>query len=103
MTARSSAARDLPDVFPQNELGEASQFVNGPPPRAADAGQIRALHAGSLSPELADEVEDLIALFREWHDAERLELIELAGEARTKSHEVLGQETAKDDGSGSTQ
>ena len=103
MTAHFSAAPDWPDVFSRNDLSKFPQFVNGPPPRAADAGQIRALHAGTLSPELSDEVEDLIALFREWHEAERLELIELAGEARTESHEVLGQETAKDDGSGSTQ
>lgn len=102
MTAHFSAAPDWPDVFPHDGLGGTPQFVYGFPPRAADAGQIRALHSGTLSPELADEVEDLIALFREWHDAERLELISLVSETRTELCEVLGQENVKDDGLGST-
>jgi hypothetical protein len=90
-------------VFRHYELGEAPQFVHGIPPRPADAGQIRALHSGTLSPELADEVEDLIALFREWHDAERRELIELAKKTGTDPFEDLGREPTQDFGSGSTQ
>ncbi len=102
MTAHFSAAPDGLDVFPHNDLGGVPQFIFGPPPRAVDAGQIRALHVGTLSPELADEVEDLIALFREWHDAERLELIELVRETRTELGEILGPESVKDDGLGSS-
>lgn len=102
MNAHSSAAPGLPDVFRHYEWGEAPQFVHGFPPRPADAGQIRALHSGTLSPELADEVEDLIALFREWHDAERIELIELAKKTGTESFEDLGRESVNDVESGST-
>ena len=103
MKVPSSAAPGLADVFRHYELGEAPQFVHGIPSRPADAGQIRALHSDTLSPELADEVEDLIALFREWHDAERRELIELVRKTVTESCEDLGREAAKDVGSGSTQ
>lgn len=72
-----------------HELGLPEQpcFVDRTPPRVPDLEQIRALHAGTLSPELADEVEDLITLFREWHAAERQVLIETSTAFREQTSE----------------
>ncbi len=69
-------SNDITKLMQDLGLSGQPRFVDHAPPRVPDLEQIRALHAGTLSPELADEVEDLIALFREWHDAERQVLIE---------------------------
>jgi hypothetical protein len=63
-------------------LGPRPEFLNSPPPRPVDRAQVRALHEGNLDPETADEVEDLIVCFREWHDADRQILLERVEEAR---------------------
>lgn len=78
---------DITKLMQELGLPEQPRFVDRTPPRVADLEQIRAFHAGTLSPELADEVEDLIALFREWHDAERQVLIENLAALRERAPE----------------
>lgn len=55
-------------------------FGDEPAPRPPDAGEIRALHMRRLSAVQAEEIERLIANYRDWHEADCAVLIELGRE-----------------------
>lgn len=66
----------------RKEMGISSRpaFQDGPPTRAVDCQEIRSLHLHQLSAKKAKEIELLILNFREWHEADKQVLIELAKE-----------------------
>lgn len=57
----------------------AQKLDDGEPPRPADNDQLRALNQGKLDPSTRQEVLDLIAHYREWHEAYDRLLEEEAG------------------------
>jgi hypothetical protein len=80
------------DAISLEELGQSKspQFVDRAPPRPVDMDLLRAYHRNRLPEDDAEEVDHLIVLYREWHEANGVVLRELGSEL------VSGRATEQD-------
>ncbi len=79
-------------------LKSPRRFVDRPAPRPVDLDVLRAYHRNQVPESEAEDIDHLVALFREWHEANGIVLAEICAElASAKTDQELASTKAEAD------